>query len=134
MSKLCLVPNGDYGSFRQIFGAGIIATLSPGAPPVPIREMTLIERFPRFRSSQVRYVLPVCLVAASTVAAFYSERILSSPFLVSFMGAVGISALFGVVPSFIAGVLATLASDFFFIPPLLELNLDHATWLAGANY
>ncbi len=96
--------------------------------------MTLVERFPRFRSSQVRYVLPVCLVAASTVAFFYSERVLSSPFLISFMGAVGISALFGVVPGLIAGVLATLASDFFFIPPLLELNLDHSTWLAGANY
>lgn len=96
--------------------------------------MTFVERFPRFRPSRVQYVLPVCLVAASTAAFFYSERVLSSPFLISFMGAVGISALFGFIPGFIAGVLATLASDFFFIPPILQLNLDHSTWLAGANY
>ncbi len=96
--------------------------------------MTFVERFPRFRSPQVQYVLPVCFVAASTLAFFYSSHVLSSPFLVSFMGAVAISAFFGLVPGLIASVLATLASDFFFIPPVMQLNLDRATWLAGANY
>jgi Domain of unknown function (DUF4118)/Sulfotransferase family len=96
--------------------------------------MTLIERFPRFRSGQVRYILPVCVVAASTLAFFYSEHVLNSPYLVSFMGAVMISALFGLIPGFIASVLATLASDYFFIPPVMELNLDRLTWLAAANY
>ena len=58
-------------------------------------------------------MLPVCFVAASAVAVFYSEHILRAPSLVSLMGAVALSALFGLIPGFIAIVLATLASDFF---------------------
>jgi Domain of unknown function (DUF4118)/Sulfotransferase family len=96
--------------------------------------MTLIERFPRFRSVQVRYVLPVCFVAVSIAAIFYSQHFLRAPYLVSFMGAVAVSALFGIIPGFIATALATLASDFFFIPPIMELNLDHFTLVAAANY
>jgi hypothetical protein len=96
--------------------------------------MTLIERFPRFRSGLVRYVLPVCFVAASLASIFYSQHLLRAPYLVSFMAAVAVSALFGIVPGFIATALATLASDFFFIPPIMELNLDHLTLVAAANY
>jgi Domain of unknown function (DUF4118)/Sulfotransferase family len=79
-------------------------------------------------------MLPVCLVGISAIAIFYSEQVLHAPYLVSFMGAVAVSALFGLIPGFIAIILATLASDFFFIPPLLKLNLDRLTWLAAANY
>src|SRR5689334_8695863 len=96
--------------------------------------MTFIERFPRLRSGQVRYMLPVCFIALSTISIFYAEHFLHAPYLVSFMAAVAVSALFGLIPGFIAIVLATLASDFFFIPPLLKLNLDRLTWLAAANY
>ena len=67
--------------------------------------MTLIERFPRLRSGQVRYMLPVCFVAVSAVAVFYSEHVLRAPYLVSFMGAVAVSALFGLIPGFIATAL-----------------------------
>lgn len=96
--------------------------------------MTLIERFPRFRSGQVRYVLPVCFVALSVVALFYSQHVLRAPYLLSFMGAVAVSALFGIIPGFIATALAILASDFFFIAPVMHLNLDRLTLLAAANY
>lgn len=96
--------------------------------------MTLIERFPRFRSGQVRYMLPVCFVAVAVVAIFYSQHVLRAPYLVSFMGAVAASALFGIIPGFIATALATLASDFFFIPPIMELNLDRLTLLVAVNY
>jgi hypothetical protein len=96
--------------------------------------MTFIERFPRLRSGQVRYMLPVCLVAVSAVVLFYSEHVLHAPYLVSFMVAVGVSALFGLIPGLIAMTLATLASDFFFIPPVMKLNLGRLTWLAAANY
>ena len=93
--------------------------------------MTFIERFRRLRSGQVRYMLPVCFIALSTISIFYAEHFLHAPYLVSFMAAVAVSALFGLIPGFIAIVLATLASDFFFIPPLLKLNLDRLTWLAN---
>lgn len=96
--------------------------------------MTLIERFPRLRSGQIRYALPVCFVGLSVVAFFYSEHVLRAPYLISFLGAVVISALFGLIPGFIATLLATLASDFFFIPPVMEVNLDRLTFLAAANY
>ena len=79
-------------------------------------------------------MLPVFFVAVSGIAFFYSEHVLRSPFVVSFMGAVAVSALFGIIPGLIASVLATLASDFFFIPPVLQFTLDHATLLAAANY
>src|SRR5205807_1894560 len=65
---------------------------------------------------------------------FYSQHLLRAPYLVSFMAAVAVSALFGIIPGFIATVLAILASDFFFIPPIMELNLDHLTLVAAANY
>jgi hypothetical protein len=96
--------------------------------------MTLIERFPRLRNGQVRYMLPVCLVALSVVAVFYSQHLLRAPYLISFMGAVALSALFGIIPGFIATALATLASDFFFIPPIMSFSLDRLTLLAAANY
>ncbi|MGI8960486.1 MAG: DUF4118 domain-containing protein [Bryobacteraceae bacterium] len=96
--------------------------------------MTLIERFLRLRSGQVRYMLPVCFVAVSAIAVFYSEHLFRAPYLISFIGAVAVSALFGLIPGFMAIVLATLASDFFFIPPVMKLNLDRLTWLAAANY
>jgi hypothetical protein len=96
--------------------------------------MTFIERFPRLRSGQVRYMLPVCFVAVSAIALFYSEHVLHAPYLVSFMVAVGVSALFGLIPGLIAMTLATLASDFFFIPPVMKLNLGRLTLLAAANY
>jgi len=70
--------------------------------------MTFIEQFPRFRADQVRYMLPVFFVAVSGIAFFYSEHVLRSPFVVSFMGAVAVSALFGIIPGLIASVLATL--------------------------
>jgi hypothetical protein len=79
-------------------------------------------------------MVPVCFVAVTAAAIFYSEYVLRAPYLVSFMAAVAISALFGVIPGFIATVLATLASDFFFIPPVMKLNLDRLTLLAAANY
>ena len=79
-------------------------------------------------------MLPVCFVTASAVAVFYSEHILRAPYLVSLMGAVALSALFGLIPGFIAIVLATLASDFFFIPPVMKFNLDRLTLLMAANY
>jgi hypothetical protein len=76
----------------------------------------------------------VCFVAVSAVALFYSEHVLHAPYLVSFMVAVGVSALFGLIPGLIAMTLATLASDFFFIPPVMKLNLGRLTLLAAANY
>jgi len=96
--------------------------------------MTLVERFPGLRLRQTHYVLAVLFVALSALVFFISAQVLSAPYLVSFMVGVGASAIFGVGPGLLAALLATLASDFFFIPPLMQFNFDHLTLLAAANY
>ncbi|MFL6352481.1 MAG: DUF4118 domain-containing protein [Bryobacteraceae bacterium] len=96
--------------------------------------MSLIDRFPRLRSGHVRYVLPVCFVAVAALAVFYSGDVVGAPYLGFFMAAVAASALFGLMPGLIALALATLASDFFFTPPVTKLSLDGSTLLSAANY
>lgn len=96
--------------------------------------MTLTERFPQLRSRGVRYALALVLVGGSSVWFFLAAQVLASPYLVSFMVAVGLSSLLGIGPGCVAWVAATLASDFFFTPPIFDLNFDRFTWLAAANY
>jgi hypothetical protein len=96
--------------------------------------MTLTERFPQLRSRGVRYALALVLVGGSSVWFFLAAHVLASPYLVSFMAAVALSSLLGIGPGCVAWVAATLASDFFFTPPIFDLNFDRFTWLAAANY
>jgi hypothetical protein len=96
--------------------------------------MTLTERFPQLRSRGVRYGLALVLVGGSSVWFFVAAHVLASPYLVSFMVAVVLSSLLGIGPGCVAWLAATLASDFFFTPPILDLNFDRFTWLAAANY
>ncbi len=80
------------------------------------------------------YGAAVLFVAAATATVFISSRILSAPYLVPLMMGVGVSSLLGLGPGCLAAVLATLASDYFFIPPVMQLNFDHFTLFAAANY
>ncbi len=80
------------------------------------------------------YWAAVLFVAVAAATFFVSTSVLSAPYLVPFMLGVGVSSLLGLGPGFVAAVLATLASDFFFIAPILQLNFDRLTLFAAANY
>lgn len=96
--------------------------------------MNAVDRFSSLHSESLRYTLAVGLVSAATAASYFSGEVLNFPYLVSFVGAVAISAFLGRGPGMIALVLATLASDFFFIPPIFSISFSPITWLAAAHY
>lgn len=86
------------------------------------------------RSRRAHYALALVLVACSCLWFFWAAHILAAPYLASFMVAVALSSLFGIGPGCVALVAATLASDFFFIPPIFDLSFNRYTWLAAGNY
>ncbi len=96
--------------------------------------MTMADRFPTLRSGSVRYALPVCAVLVAAVAGFFANNVIKFPCLASFVTAVAVSSFLGRGPGIVALLLATLLSDFFFIPPILSLSLNHVTWSVAAVY
>ena len=96
--------------------------------------MTISEKFPRLQSETVRYAVPVCAVVITTAGCLFSKEVVKFPYLVPFMVAVAASSFFGLGPALVALVLSMLLSDFFLIPPIFSLSLDHITLLAAGHY
>src|SRR5690349_17450327 len=96
--------------------------------------MAALDRFPSLHSQALRYALAISVVSAATAANYFSAKVINFPYLVSFVGAVAVCSLLGRGPGIIALVSATLASDFFFVPPTFSLTFSSITWFAAANY
>src|SRR4051794_9630284 len=96
--------------------------------------MILIDQFPWLRSRWTGYAVAGLSIAIGAVGIYYSSQLLKAPYLIPFIMAVSFAALFGLGPGLAALLLATLASDYFFIPPLGTLGLSRMTWVAAGGY
>ncbi|HEY7303378.1 MAG TPA: DUF4118 domain-containing protein [Bryobacteraceae bacterium] len=94
----------------------------------------MTDRLPRLYSGPLPYAVAVCAVLGVTAGCLFSANVINFPYLVAFMAAVSVSALFGRGPGIVALILAILLSDFLFIPPAFQLDFDRTTWVAAAYY
>jgi Domain of unknown function (DUF4118) len=86
------------------------------------------------RHNRNRFALaPVVVVAALTIA-LCTQFIFGSTAALTFaVAVVAATSLFGLVPGLCTVVLAVLALDFFYIPPIFALNLDASTLRMGVG-
>jgi hypothetical protein len=82
----------------------------------------------------LRYAIAASSIAVAALFFGYSNNVLRSPYLVPFTAAVAFSTVFGLAPGFVALILATLVTDYFFIAPVGTISLNRLTGIAAATY
>jgi len=86
-------------------------------------------------SSPVRYASAIAVVAGATLLVALVRAALGYPPFLLLAGAVCIDAVFlGIGPAICALVLATVASDFFFIEPTFAFSFDREVWTLSILY
>ncbi|MGI8960750.1 MAG: DUF4118 domain-containing protein [Bryobacteraceae bacterium] len=82
-----------------------------------------------------RYGVAISIVLAALVLIGVGKIIFgSAPLVLLALAIVTASRVVGIGGGIFSVLVSTLAADFFFLPPLLAVNLDQATWILGAKY
>jgi hypothetical protein len=90
------------------------------------------ERLAPFRQNKARFAVSVALVLAALGGVGLGEWAFGTVAASLFALTVAASAtLFGLVPGMVAAICATLALDFFFLPPIFEWTFSGATLRIG---
>jgi two-component system sensor histidine kinase KdpD len=86
-------------------------------------------------SWSVRYASAIAVVASATLLVALVRAALGYPPFLLLAGAVCIDAVFlGIGPAICALILATVASDFFFIEPTFAFSLNREVWRLSVLY
>lgn len=82
-----------------------------------------------------RYGVAISIVLAALALIGVGKFIFgSAPLVLLAMAIVTASRLVGISGGILSVLASTLAADFFFLPPVLAVNLDQTTWILGAKY
>jgi Domain of unknown function (DUF4118)/Sulfotransferase family len=82
-----------------------------------------------------RYGVAISIVVAALVLIGIGKLIFgSAPLVLLAMAIVTASRVVGIGGGILSVLISTLAADFFFLPPVLAVNLDQTTWILGAKY
>lgn len=82
-----------------------------------------------------RYGIAISIVVAALVLIGVGKVIFgSAPLVLLAVAIVTASRSVGIGGGIFSVILSTVAADFFFLPPILAVNLDQATWILGAKY
>jgi hypothetical protein len=82
-----------------------------------------------------RYGVAISIVAAALVLIGVGKIIFgSAPLVMLAVAIVAASRVVGIGGGIFSVLVSTLAADFFFLPPVLAVNLDQTTWILGAKY
>ena len=105
----------------------VIGGAELGSEPIPKKAVCAAQEQPKF--DPVPYVAALLLVAAALALAWWLKPWIGveSVDLVFLIAIVGIAARYGLLPSLSASVAAWFCYDFFFLPPIFELNIPGPT-------
>jgi hypothetical protein len=82
-----------------------------------------------------RYGVASSIVVAALVLLGVGEFVFgSAPLVLLAIAIVTASRVVGIGGGIFSVFVSTLAADFFFLPPVLAVNLDQTTWILGAKY
>ncbi len=96
---------------------------------------SLLNQLWPLRQTKFRIVLGLALVGLALALTQAAEALWKSSVFLVFAAAIAASTvLFGLVAGLVAVVFSTAAVDFFYIPPIFEISLDHSTLQIGAQY
>gem|GEM_PF-6783585 len=94
-----------------------------------------LDRLRPFRHSRLRILAPIALLLLAFYLAWLTQLVWqSSTLLVFAFGVAAASTLFGLTAGLITALLSTLVVDFFFLPPILSLNLDRSSFWIAVQY
>jgi hypothetical protein len=82
-----------------------------------------------------RYGIAILIVLAALVLIGIGKLVFgSAPLVLLALAIVTASRAVGISGGIFSVLVSTLAADFFFLPPVLAVNLDQTTWILGAKY
>jgi hypothetical protein len=82
-----------------------------------------------------RYGVAISIVVAALLLIGVGKIIFgSAPLVMLAVAIVTASRVVGIGGGIFSVLVSTLAADFFFLPPVLAVNLDQTTWILGAKY
>ena len=89
----------------------------------------------RSQHSYSRYGVAISIVVGALLVIGVGKVVFgSAPLAVLAVAIVAASRVVGIGGGIFSVLVSTLAADFFFLPPVLAVNLDQTTWILGAKY